>query len=72
MKWIMFIVLIAQGAIVTPSSAQDEDPTQALIKQLTKEEPGDEQKYCNGNPPGQDDAWCSWVCIDGKWSKVCR
>lgn len=77
MKVLLLLLVVSCAAPIkiqqrTPAS----DPTQDLIKHLTSGDTaaagsgGD--RYCNGNPPGSDDAWCGWVCIDGRWSKVCR
>ncbi len=27
--------------------------------------------YCRGNAPSGD-AWCDYVCIDGRWARICR
>jgi hypothetical protein len=64
MKYLLLVMISA--------SAFAQDPTQDLIKHLTKDNDQNEKKdYCDGNPPGSDDGWCSWTCIDGRWSRVC-
>lgn len=73
MKFLPLLLLVigcaSQGVGRVPASS---DPTMDLIKHLTREKEDTSPKYCHGNPPGQDDAWCAWVCIDGKWSQMCR
>lgn len=60
-----------------PAQTRNIDPTLNMIRgfqqnsfanQMQQQAP----RQCYGNPPGQDDAWCSYVCIDGRWSRVCR
>lgn len=74
MKLLLLLVLTSCASNKIQHRTPASDPTQDLIKHLTQDNgsgSGD-PLVCTGNPPGSDDAWCSWVCIDGKWSKLCR
>jgi hypothetical protein len=69
----LLILLVMGCASNKGRMPASEDPTQDMIKYLTREEPEDRtQLRCEGDPPGSDDRWCSWVCIDGRWSRMCR
>jgi hypothetical protein len=75
MKTVLVFILLF---IVIACSTQKREPSSDALYQLTQDLTADDSKdqsrdrYCRGNPPGSDDAWCSWVCIDGNWSKVCK
>lgn len=73
MKLILCILIFS---LVSCSQAPSREPANdaiwSTVNALTDKQEEEPQRYCRGNPPGQDDAWCSWVCLNGKWSKVCR
>lgn len=66
------ILLVGCASNVKTGRIPANDPTYELTQFLSQSPAEERPKYCQGNPPGSDDAWCSWVCIDGRWSKVCR
>lgn len=72
-KLLLGLLLLTGCASHSGRVPAQSDPTYELSKQLSQEDDqSSSPKYCRGNPPGSDDAWCSWVCIDGKWSRICR
>lgn len=80
-KILLTVILINTTAFAVETvkrNPANTDPTLNLINDFTNDsqkqmdEVDRRNTYCRGNPPGQDDAWCSWVCLDGKWSRMCR
>ena len=73
MRLLLVAMMICSGAVMAAErKPANDEAMRMLINQYTKQEPEERKDYCRGNPPGSDDAWCSWVCIDGSWKRMCR
>lgn len=77
---LFFILMMVAGSAISGEVKRvpaQVDPMAALATQFGNEmqqsaQIRQEPAQCLGSAPSSDDAWCSWVCIDGKWSKLCR